>query len=45
MRKHHESAADRIWKEKCEACASRPEAILLLFLIATLLVGIAVLGN
>ena len=45
MRKRHESAADQVWKEKRESCASRPEAILLLLLIVALLAGTVAIGN
>jgi hypothetical protein len=36
MRRHHESSADRLWKEKLDACVSSEEAIVVLFLVAVL---------
>jgi hypothetical protein len=40
MCKPRETAADRIWKEKLESCASPHEAVvILLFVLALVLVG------
>lgn len=39
MRKRDESSADRIWKEKLDLCATRPEAIVMLVLMAFLVAG------
>ena len=43
MRKHYESsAADRLWKEKLDACVSMQEAIVVLLLMAVLLASMLV---
>ena len=39
MRHNDESAAERVWKEKLEHCATREEAALLLIL-ATVIAGL-----
>ena len=36
MRKRHESAADRIWKEKLESCATPWDAVLMVALVLVL---------
>jgi hypothetical protein len=42
MRKHFESAADRLWKEKLDACVSTQEAIVVLLLMAVLITSLLV---
>lgn len=42
MRKHFESAADRLWKEKLDDCVSMQEAIIVLLLMAVLLTSMLV---
>ena len=39
MRKPRESAADRVWKEKLQSCASWQEAAVLLVVVAALMAG------
>ena len=41
MRNPHESAADRVWKEKLDACASPQEAVAVLLVLA-LVVGVLI---
>ena len=41
MRNPHESAADRVWKEKLDACASPQEAVVVLLVLA-LVVGLLI---
>ena len=42
MRKPQEGPADRIWREKLDACISAPEAIVLLLLLAVMAAGVLV---
>ena len=44
MRKLQEGPADRIWREKLDACISAPEAIVLLVLLAAIAAG-ALVGS
>ena len=44
MRKPQEDPADRIWREKLDACISGPEAIVLLVLLVAMAAG-ALVGS
>jgi hypothetical protein len=41
MRNPHESAADRVWKEKLDTCASPQESVIVLLVVA-LVVGLVI---
>jgi hypothetical protein len=45
MSKHRESAADRIWKEKLDSCASPQEAIVVLVLVVALVLAASSIGG